>query len=456
MKFGGEALRNENRVFHTANIVKKFRTKETVVVVSAMSGITDKLYNLSKNVLTMNESEIKEKVDEIKKRHKKVIEKCVKKDYQEECKKILNDLIERLERTLLGILYVGELTPRSQDLVLSFGERLITPIFAYVLKSLGIDSIHFTGSEAGIITDSNFGRANPLWEKTRTLVKERLENILNEKVPVISGYIASDEKGRVTTLGRGGSDYTATIIGSCLDVDEIWLFKDVEGLMTADPKIIPDAKIIRKISYIEAMELAYFGAKILHPKALEPAMEKNIPVRIKPLFNPEDDGTLITSECKKSKDIVKAIAVRKNVAALNIFGAGMVGLPGIAARIFNALARNNINILMISQGSSETNISLVVEREDLNKAIEAIREEFKNENVIKNIDCNKDVAILAVVGAGMKGTRGVAARVFSAVARAGVNVLMISQGSSEVNISFVVEEKDANIALKALHKEFIC
>ncbi len=456
MKFGGEALRDENRVLYTANLIKKYKKEETVIVVSAMSGITDKLYELAKNVINMDEAKIREEIELIKRRHEIVIEKCVNDKYKKECKDILKKLVEKLERTLLGISYVGELTPRSLDLVLSFGERLIAPIFSYVLKSLNIDTIHLTGYEAGIITDSNFGRANPIWEITKKLVRENVGKYLGKKIPIITGYIACDEKGRITTLGRGGSDYTATIIGSCLDADEIWLFKDVKGLMTADPKIIPDAKIIRKISYIEAMELAYFGAKILHPKALEPAMERNIPVRIKPLFDPEDEGTLITSECERSKDIVKAIAVKKNVAALNIFGAGMVGLPGIAARIFNALARNNINILMISQGSSETNISLVVEREDVEKAIDAIKSEFKGENVIKNIDCNKNVAILAVVGAGMKGTRGVAARVFSAVAKAGVNVLMISQGSSEVNISFVVEEKDSDIALKALHKEFIC
>ncbi len=455
MKFGGEALRDEERVLYTANVVKKFKKEETIVVVSAMSGITDKLYDLARNVINMNESEIRREVEKIKRRHEIVINKCVHEKYKEECKNVLNNLSEKLERTLLGISYVGELTPRSLDLVLSFGERLIAPIFSYVLKSIGINSLHLTGYEAGIVTDSNFGRANPIWEKTKVLVRERVEKYLKDRIPVITGYIAADEKGRITTLGRGGSDYTATIIGSCLDADEIWLFKDVKGLMTADPKIIPEAKIIRKISYIEAMELAYFGAKILHPKALEPAMEKNIPVRIKPLFNPEDEGTLITAECMKSKDIVKAIAVKKNVASLNIFGAGMVGLPGIAARIFNALAKNNINILMISQGSSETNISLVVEREDVDRAIEAIKEEFKNENVIKNIDCNRNVAILAVVGAGMKGTKGVAARVFSAVAKAGVNILMISQGSSEVNISFVVDEKDSDIALRALHKEFI-
>jgi len=355
---------------------------------------------------------------------------------------------------LIGISYVGELTPRSLDYVLSFGERLCAPILSGALNSIGVRSKWFTGYEAGITTNSNFGRASPIWDITNKRVNETLKPLLKEYVPVVTGFIAGDEKGRITTLGRGGSDYSASIIGSALNADEIWIWTDVDGIMTTDPRLVSDARTIKVISYIEAMELAYFGARVLHPKTIEPAMEKGIPVRVRNTFNPENEGTLIVREQERIEDIVKAVSVMKDVVMLNISGASMIGMPGIVARVFNALAEENINILMISQASSEANISFVIAKEDLKKALKVLNKEFKN-NYIKQIDYLKDIAIIAVVGAGMIGTKGVAARVFKAVADAGVNIIMIAQGSSEVNISFVILEKDAKKAAEALHREFI-
>ncbi len=456
MKFGGTSVADGERIKNVAKIVKRFRAKETVVVVSALANVTDSLLNFAKKVKThVNEEEIRNFVDELKERHRYACEIAVKKEFRGpillEIEKLCNDL----EKVLIGISYIGELTKRSLDYVLSFGERLSAPILSGALKSIGIDSIWLSGSEAGIVTDSNFGRANVIWEKTEKLIRERLLPILKDKVPVVTGFIAADEKGRITTLGRGGSDYTASIIGACIDADEIWMFKETEGIMTCDPRIVKNAKPIEVLSYIEAMELAYFGAKVLHPKTIEPAIAKNIPVRVKNTFNPDAKGTLIVNETKKTNGVVKAISVMKNVSLINISGAGMISEVGVASRVFKALARANVNVLMISQGSSEANISIVVNREDSKKAVEALKKEFKDEKIVKTIECNNSVAIIAVVGAGMRGTKGVAARVFRAVADADVNVLMIAQGSSEVNISFVVLEKDADRAVVSLHNEFL-
>lgn len=455
MKFGGTSVGDSQRIKHVAELVKKYKSKETVVVVSAMAGVTDELLTVAKKVAHgLTEEDIKNIVGALREKHIITAKEAVLREFLEIPLISIEKLCHELEKLLIGISYVGELTPRSLDYVLSFGERLCAPILSGALNSIGVKSKWFTGYEAGITTNSNFGRASPIWDITNKRVNETLKPLLKEYVPVVTGFIAGDEKGRITTLGRGGSDYSASIIGSALNADEIWIWTDVDGIMTTDPRLVSDARTIKVISYIEAMELAYFGARVLHPKTIEPAMEKGIPVRVRNTFNPENEGTLIVREQERIEDIVKAVSVMKDVVMLNISGASMIGMPGIVARVFNALAEENINILMISQASSEANISFVIAKEDLKKALKVLNKEFKN-NYIKQIDYLKDIAIIAVVGAGMIGTKGVAARVFKAVADAGVNIIMIAQGSSEVNISFVILEKDAKKAAEALHREFI-
>lgn len=455
MKFGGTSVGDSQRIKHVAELVKKYKSKETVVVVSAMAGVTDELLTVAKKVAHgLTEEDIKNIVGALREKHIITAKEAVLREFLEIPLISIEKLCHELEKLLIGISYVGELTPRSLDYVLSFGERLCAPILSGALNSIGVKSRWFTGYEAGITTNSNFGRASPIWDITNKRINEILKPLLKEYVPVVTGFIAGDEKGRITTLGRGGSDYSASIIGSALNADEIWIWTDVDGIMTTDPRLVSDARTIKVISYIEAMELAYFGARVLHPKTIEPAMEKGIPVRVRNTFNPENEGTLIVREQERIEDIVKAVSVMKDVVMLNISGASMIGMPGIVARVFNALAEENINILMISQASSEANISFVIAKEDLKKALKVLNKEFKN-NYIRQIDYLKDIAIIAVVGAGMIGTKGVAARVFKAVADAGVNIIMIAQGSSEVNISFVILEKDAKKAAEALHREFI-
>jgi aspartate kinase len=309
-----------------------------------------------------------------------------------------------------------------------------------------------SGGESGIVTDENYRNAKPL-EDAERLVGTRLIPMLEEKkkkIPVIMGYIGENPKGIITTLGRGGSDYTATLIGSGIGADEIWLWKDTNGIMSADPKMIPHASTIPSLSYIEAMELSYFGAEILHPSALEPAMRNEIPVRIKNILRPEDPGTVIVYETEGIKDVVKAITLIENVALLSVSGSRMSFQPGTAGRIFTALGENNVNIMMISQGSSERTISMIVDRADLMKAIRSLEafEEIK-------VSSDKNICAIAVVGAGMAGTPGVVGRLFSALGREGVNVTMISQGSSEYNISLAVRNDDARRAIGAIHDEFM-
>lgn len=361
-----------------------------------------------------------------------------------------------MERVLIGIIYLGEATPRIKDYVLSFGERLSTPIIYGVLKDMELKVEYYTGGEAGIITDSNFGEAKPLMNVTKYNIREKIIPLLNKKIiPIVSGFIAINQEGIITTLGRGGSDYTATIIGAAIKADEVWIWTDVDGLMSADPKIVPSSKTLHELSFLEAIEMAVFGAKYMHPKALEPAMEENIPVRIRNLFNKGNLGTLITNKAKIIPGkIVKAVTSINDVALINISGLGMIGTPGIAAKIFETLGKNNINILMISQSVSEANISLIIKRKDLEKAISAFETSIFRKDFIQNIETEEDISVIAVVGVGMKGTPGVAARVFNAVAKRGVNVRMIAQGSSELNISFVVKEEDSEKAIQAIHEEF--
>ena len=269
----------------------------------------------------------------------------------------------------------------------------------------------------------------------------------------MTGFIAQNKQGIITTLGRGGSDFSASIIGAAVQADEIWLWKEVHGIMTTDPKIVPQARSIPNISYVEAMELSYFGAKVLHPRAIEPAIRHGIPVRVKNTFEPDFPGTLVVADQVPSEDVVKAVTLIKKVALVNISGAEMVGTIGTAAKVFTILANAGVNIIMISQGSSESNMSIVVDEAHLEDAVKAVNSEMET-GIVGDVAHDSDICVVAVVGAGMAGIPGVAGKVFNALGRAGLNMIMISQGSSQHNISFVVSEKEAIEAVKVLHSEF--
>ncbi len=459
MKFGGTSVSSTKGIKKLVEIVKKsvLDGNEVIVVISAMAGVTNKLFDAISKITFSNQSFVSDFIGELNDKHIEFARKIIRdKNLYQNIHNEIERLIGIWGRVLTSISYIKEVTPRSQDYIVSFGEKLSSSIICTVLKEAGLKSEWYTGGKAGIVTDDQYGNAMPLMEITTYKVKKILEPIIEEGIiPVVTGYIAYTQDSTTTTLGRGGSDYTATILGVALDVDEIWIWTDVSGLMTADPKIEPLAKTIPTVSYVEAMEMAYFGAKALHPKALEPAANKEINVRIKNTFNPEEEGTLIEkNQSVKSVDIAKAIAIIRDIALITVSGAGMAGTPGIAAKVFKILGENNVNILMISQGSSEANISFIIPRDRLDTAKNILELALLSSENVRGITSEKDVCIIAVVGAGMKGTPGVAARVFTTVANEGVNVRMIAQGSSELNISFIVKETDGVKTVRALHREF--
>lgn len=456
MKFGGTSVGDGKKIRHVAQLLKGYREEgnQIVVVTSALGGVTDEL--LENALLASTKGKValvKEFKTEITNKHHEAVKEAI--DDPTVAKEVIQTLdlrIDELEKALIGICYLGELTPRSIDYICSYGERLAAPVVSGAIRSLGIESTEFTGGEAGIITSSDYGNARPL-EKTYDLVKKRLECRLESQVLVVTGFIGENEEGIITTLGRSGSDFSASILGAALKADEIWLWKEVNGIMTTDPRIVPEAKTIPQISYAEAMELSYFGANVLHPRTIEPAMREHIPVRVKNTFEPGLPGTLVVAEKFQCKNVVKAVSLIKNVALINISGAEMVGAIGTVARLFTTLAKAGVNVIMISQGSSESNISFVISESHVETALKALHEEFDYE-IVKEITSDKNVCVVAVVGAGMAGTPGVAKRVFGALGNSMINIIMISQGSSQYNISFVVREDDAFATVKTLHDEF--
>lgn len=455
MKFGGVCTSSGTNILHIVDIVRR-HVKEgdkVVLVTSAMAGVTDELICLINHALAGKLEEIEKSLTMMKERHVQTCLEAVKDDrLRQEAIRDIEDLIQELYFTLRIISYLKEASPRTRDRVLAFGEKMATKIVWRALMSGGIDAEYFTGGQAGIITDDNFGRANPIMSLCEDRLRRNLIPPLEEgKVPVVTGFIGQTVEGVETTLGRGGSDYSATIIGAALKFDEVWVWKDVEGIMTADPKIVPNAKPIPKMSYEEATELAYFGARVLHPLALKPLIEKRIPLRVKNFFNPESPGTIVHHETSNDK-IVKAVSMIPRVAIITVSGAELYEAPLVIAKVFKALYDVSANAIMVSQSSSQTNISIVVPEE---KSPEILKE-FK-EVLPKNCDVTweGDVCAIAVVGSGMRGRPGVAAKVFSVVAEKGVNVRMIAQGASELNISLVVKREDAIKAVRALHDTFV-
>lgn len=454
MKFGGVSVKDGENILHSANLVKKFvNDNEIVVVVSAMAGVTDSLLNAAKKCSSEPSAGfIKLFVAEMMKKHYEAVEKAVtSEEIKNRVINALEKLFDELEKVLLGISYLGELTKRSEDYIVSFGERLVAPIFSGALLSLGVDSVALTGCDAGILTDKNYGRAKPL-PGVYELIRTRLEPLLKIKktVPVVTGFIGCAEDGSITTLGRGGSDYTATIIASALNANEVWLWKEVDGIMTCDPKFVPNAKFIPQISYQEAMELSHFGARILHPLALIPVTRRNIPVRMKNIFNPDFEGTVICANTQESKSVVKALSLIQKAGIVSVSGAGF-DFAEIMAEVFRILADEKVNVIMVAQSSSELSLSIVVDAKDLDRAYQVLK---KMENGVIKVSKMEDVAIVSAVGAGMAGTPGVAGRIFSALGRNGINVVMISQSCSEFNVSFAVKSEDGIKAVRVVHDEF--
>ena len=339
--------------------------------------------------------------------------------------------------------------------MISFGEKLSINLVSFSLQQITKKSISLSGKQAGIVTDSNFGESRPLMDTTRIRLSKTIQDLFNKKtIPVVGGFAGADQHGNTTTFGRGGSDYTATIIASCIDADEICLMSDVDGLMTADPKLVKDAKLLKEVSYAEAIEMAQFGAKQIHPRTFEPIVSKKIPMRIRNTFNLKNLGTVVTaSPSTKTKKTVKCTSAIRNIGLIDLTGGILFAAPGTAAKIFTLLADINVNVMMVSSNPSESSISIIVKKSDLDRAVNALEMSLLGKT-IKKINTTPNVSIIAVIGSGMSGTVGVASKVFSAVQRRNVNVIMIAQGSSELNLAFVVKDNDCKSVIQALHEEF--
>ena len=457
VKFGGTSISSDKKIRDVSNYLHSLSKKNQIVAVcSAVSGVTDDLIEISKLIQKGNKEQANKLIKKIIQKHNQLAKDSIKKSQNR--KKLLDKLnsdFTELEELLHGMILLGEVTPRSLDYLISFGERLSINLVAFALLDSGSKSIPLTGKEVGIVTDSNFGKARPLMDTTKIRVSKTIGTLLDKKIiPIVGGFSGADQHGSITTFGRGGSDYTATTIASCINADEIWLMSDVDGLMTADPKIVKDAKVLKEVSYIEAIEMALFGAKQIHPRTFEPLLSKKIPMRIRSSFNTTNLGTFVTaSPDVATKKTVKCVSAIRNNGLIDVRGGSMVGTPGTAAKIFSTLAESGVNIMMISQSPSESSISIVVKKTDLDKAVSALEMNLLGK-IIKKLEVTTDVSIIALIGSGMRGTVGVASRVFGAVEKKRVNVVMIAQGSSELNIAFVVKDSECNSVVQALHGEF--
>jgi aspartate kinase len=457
LKFGGTSISSAENIRYVAKLLQSLSKEHKIIsVFSAITGVTDDLIRITSLIQKGNKQVANNLAQKIIKDHLKVANQCIKnsKVRKELVEKIKEDLSE-LEELLHGMLLLGEVTPRSSDYLISFGERLSINLISYTLNDLGSKATALTGKDVGIVTDSNFGEAKPLMDTTRLRVFHTIESLLEKRmIPVIGGFAGGDQYGNITTFGRGGSDYTATIVASSIKADEVWLMSDVDGLMTTDPKIVKNAKVLQEVSYTEAMEMALFGAKYIHPRALEPLVTKKIPLRIRSTFNIKNPGTLVTASPKPdTQKTVKCVSTIRHTGLIDVRGGSMVGAPGTAATIFSILAKAGVNVMMISQSPSESSISIIVKKNDLDKAVNSLEMNLLGK-IIKKVEITVDVAIIALIGSGMRGIVGVASKVFAAVAKKHVNVVMIAQGSSELNLAFVVKDADCNTAVQALHDEF--
>jgi bifunctional aspartokinase / homoserine dehydrogenase 1 len=457
VKFGGTSVGAAAQIDQAARIVHSMRDRNPIVVVSAMGGITDALLQAGEAAVTTQTRTRDDKLWDIRSRHDQAINQLFKdRSVAVGVQETERIIWEEVQKVFTGVSLLREMSARSRDLISSFGERLVVPIFAQYLASLGVAAEPVDAREIVVTAeDSDFLRVD--FDETRKRCKKLTDMSASGVVPVVTGFICSTPAGITTTLGRGGSDYSASIIGSCIKAEEIQIWTDVNGVMTADPRIVPSARVLERVSYKEAGEMSYFGAKVLHPQTIMPAVDENIPIRIKNTFAPDMPGTLITSETPAHLYSVKTVTSITGMTLVSVEGRGMIGVPGVAGRVFSTTARHRISVLMFSQGSSEQHISLVVSRQDGDQTIKALRREFEAELERRRIDrvaSISEIAIIALVGEGMKDSPGIASRAFGTLGTATINILMIAQGSSELNLSIVVHQKDAARAVQLLHEAF--
>jgi aspartokinase/homoserine dehydrogenase 1 len=455
LKFGGTSVGSVSSIQTLLNILKDEDStgSRPVVVLSAMSGVTNLLISMAEDAASGNE--FTAKLAELEKRHFDVVKALLDIQNQNPAYTRLKIHFNQLEELLQGVLTLRELTPKTRDLIVSYGERCSALMISKIAAQHFAGALFVDASEL-IKTDSSFGQARVNTELTEQLIKGFV-NENSDKLLFVTGFIAGNDAGQITTLGRGGSDYTAAIFGSALNAGEIQIWTDVNGMMTADPRMVKKAFPLEELSYTEAMELSYFGAKVIYPPTMIPAFLKKIPIIIKNTFEPAFAGTVIRHDCKASNLPIKGISSINNISILSLEGSGMVGKSGFSGRLFSLLAREQINIILITQSSSEHSITFAVQPHDVENAKLLIEQEFELEllaNKLEPLVIEKGQAILAIVGENMKQTPGVSGKLFHALGRNGVNVRAIAQGSSEYNISVIISAHDLAKALNAVHDAF--
>jgi bifunctional aspartokinase / homoserine dehydrogenase 1 len=454
LKFGGTSVANSENIKKVRDILQLKKGEKTVVVVSALGGVTDELLKCG-TLASTGDTSFKETLQKIGERHLYVVKELLPLNNQSSVLSFVMQQFNEVEDICNGIYLLNDFTDRTKDRILAYGELISSRIISAFLVSDG-SANQWVDARKLIVTDSQFTRATIIPDKTQVNIQSFFAEASDELF-VVPGFIASDEKGNITTLGRGGSDFTAAIIGAALNASVVEIWTDVSGMMTADPRVVNNAKAIKQISYHEAMELSHFGAKVIYPPTIQPLMSKNVPVWIKNTFSPHDEGTLLHSNVYRNGDIITGISSINKIALLSLEGSGMVGIPGFSKRLFEALANNSINVILITQASSEHSICVGVDEHFIARAKETIDKAFAFEiekGAVNPLTIETDLSIIALVGDKMKSHPGISGRMFSALGRNGVNVRAIAQGSSERNISAVIATADIKKALNVLHEEF--
>ncbi|HEX2848478.1 MAG TPA: bifunctional aspartate kinase/homoserine dehydrogenase I [Chitinophagaceae bacterium] len=455
LKFGGTSVANAENIRKVVGIVTDADKKDkTIIIVSALGGVTDLLLSASSLAADGDES-YKEKLAVVEQRHLEAVKQLIPVAQQSQLLSLVKKSCNEIEDICSGIFLLRELTPRSKDRIGSYGEWLSSRIIAATIQSMGVDVL-WKDSRELIATNSNFTAAEVDFATTAENIRQFFASA-DHHLFLLPGFIAADKKGITTTLGRGGSDYTAAILAAALHASNLEIWTDVSGMMTADPRLTANARIIPHISYQEAMELSHFGAKVIYPPTIQPVMSKGIPVRIKNTFAPQDEGTLIESVATRNGNIVRGISSINNIALLSLEGSGMIGIPGFSKRLFEALSNERINVILITQSSSEHSICVAVDASAALAAKQVVDAAFANEITLQKVEplaIENGLSIVALVGENMKSHPGISGRMFSAMGKNGVNIRAIAQGSSEKNISAVISTKDVRKAINVLHEEF--
>lgn len=456
LKFGGSSVGNAKRINQVISILESGyikKRKQIAVVFSAFQTVTDKLIEIG-NLALKRSPGYNEEFELLKKKHVAIVQELNPDNFQHIIKKV-EPLFAELKEILHGIYLVKELTPRSLDYIVSFGERLSCTIISETMNNRGLDT-EFLDASKLVKTNQDFGNARVNFKQTNKNIFSYFKK--HTKTQIVTGFIASSENNEITTLGRGGSDYTASIFGAALYAKAIEIWTDVDGILTADPRKVNSAFCLKSVTYEEAMELSHFGAKVIHPPTMLPALEKKIKIVIKNTFNPTYPGTEILEKSSGDKQTIKGISSIDDISLVRVQGGGMIGVSGVASRLFGVLARHKINIILISQASSEHSICLAVLPKFGALAKRVIEEEFRLEMLDKKIGevkVEEHLSIIAVVGEKMRHTPGIAGKVFQALGNKSINIIAIAQGSSELNISLVISKNDLSKALNSIHEEIL-